>query len=73
MRYLVARYAQRAMETSYRIYVTDSLRDIPQMTYMSVRWADAVGLTGREVDNRTAEELVDDFLERFRGNEWTEE
>lgn len=61
------------METSYRIYVTDSLRDIPQMTYMSVRWADAVGLTGREVDNRTAEELVDDFLERFRGNEWTEE
>lgn len=61
------------METSYRIYVTDSLRDIPQMTYMSIRWADAVGLTGREVDNRTAEELVDDFLERFRGNEWTEE
>jgi hypothetical protein len=61
------------METSYRIYVTDSLRDIPQMTYMSIRWADAVGLTGREVNNRTAEELVDDFLERFRGNEWTEE
>jgi len=61
------------METSYRVYVTDSLRDIPQMTYMSIRWADAVGLTGREVDNRTAEELVDDFLERFRGNEWTEE
>lgn len=61
------------METSYRIYVTDSLRDIPQMTYMSIRWADAVGLTGREVDNRTAEEIVDDFLERFRGNEWTEE
>ena len=60
------------METSYRIYVTDSLRDIPQMTYMSIRWADAVGLTGREVNNRTAEELVDDFLERFRGNEWTE-
>lgn len=61
------------METSYRIYVTDSLRDIPQMTYMSIRWADAVGLTGREVNNRTAEELVDDFLERFRGNEWTED
>lgn len=61
------------METSYRIYVTDSLRDIPQMTYMSIRWADAVGLTGREVDDRTAEEIVDDFLERFRGNEWTEE
>ena len=61
------------METSYRIYVTCSLRDIPQMTYMSIRWADAVGLTGREVNNRTAEELVDDFLERFRGNEWTEE
>ena len=69
----MARYEQKAMETSYRIYVTDSLRDIPQMTYMSIRWADAVGLTGREVDNRTAEELVDDFLERFRGNEWTEE
>ena len=73
MRYLVARYAEKTMETSYRIYVTDSLRDIPQMTYMSIRWADAVGLTGREVNNRTAEELVDDFLERFRGNEWTEE
>lgn len=73
MHYLVARYEQKTMETSYRIYVTDSLRDIPQMTYMSIRWADAVGLTGREVDNRTAEEIVDDFLERFRGNEWTEE
>lgn len=73
MRYLVARYEQKAIETSYRIYVTDSLRDIPQMTYMSIRWADAIGLTGEEVDSRTAEEIVDDFMKRFTEAQWTEE
>ena len=46
--YLSARWMDRLRETSYRVYVTDSLQNIPQMQYKSVRWAVAAGLFKEE-------------------------
>lgn len=53
------------MEHSYRTYVTDSLRLIPQMASLTVRWADLVD-EEREPE-RTAEEIVDDVIARLEG------
>ena len=63
VRYLVAKFKERTIELSYRTYVTDMLRNIPQMTYLSARWVDVVGLSarGRERE-RSAEEIVDHVL-----------
>lgn len=41
-RYMIARRERRNEELSYRIYVTDSLRNAPQGKYMSKRWADLI-------------------------------
>lgn len=63
VRYVVARSLRDAEELSYRAYVTDQLRLIPQMMYMSTRWYDVVH--GREEDRRTVDEIADDVLARF--------
>ncbi len=53
------------MDRSYRIYVTDSLRLIPQMASLTQRWADVTN-EDREPE-RTAEEIVDDVVARLEG------
>ena len=65
VRYLAARVRGRLMEHSYRTYVTDSLRLIPQMASLTVSWADLVD-EEREPE-RTAEEIVDDVIARLEG------
>ena len=63
VRYLMASFRRRQVETSYRVYVTDMLRNIPQMTYLSARWADVVGFTsGPKGRERSAEEIIDHVL-----------
>lgn len=65
VRYLAARVRAMLMERSYRIYVTDSLRLIPQMASLTQRWADVTN-EDREPE-RTAEEIVDDVVARLEG------
>lgn len=65
VRYCIARAVRDAEEMSYRTYVTDQLRLIPQMLYMSTRWYDVVRGTASEADSRTVEEIADDIMTRF--------
>ena len=55
-------------EFSYRVYVTDMLQNIPQMKYLNARWFDTVK-SNAEVDNRTADEIVDDVIASLSGGE----
>lgn len=59
----MGRYNKQMAERFYRIYITDSLRLMPQMKYLTTRWAEAMGYAER--DERTAEEIIDDVLGRL--------
>lgn len=63
--YLAASYERNMREYGYRVYVTDMLRNIPQMTYITTRWADALKSNVRE--ERTAEQIVDDVVASLSG------
>lgn len=63
MRYLVARYNREIIDRSYKQYVTDSLRLIPQMSYLSETWSNIVA--GAKEPDRTAEEIIDDIAARL--------
>jgi hypothetical protein len=39
---MIERRQTRAKELSFRVYVTDMLRNIPQGKYATQRWADAI-------------------------------
>ena len=58
VRYVQAVYGREAVEKSYRAYVTDSLRLIPQMAYVTKRWVDIL----YPEPEMTAEEIVDKVL-----------
>ena len=66
VRYVFALYERDMKELHYRIYVTDMLRNIPQMTYLTDRWIDTVK-SNRKADNRTADEIVDDLIASLSG------
>lgn len=62
-RYASARLNREVVDRSYRMYVTDSLRSIPQLSYVSKRWSDIMYGTGsEEID---AEEIVDGVISRL--------
>lgn len=42
LQYMIERRQARAKELSFRVYVTDMLRNIPQGKYMTQRWADII-------------------------------
>lgn len=65
VRYLWAKAVRCVEEEGYRIYVTDSLRLIPQMMYMSTRWADVVGHARKPVESRSVDEIIDDVIGRL--------
>lgn len=60
MRYVEARFEQRQDDLAYRIYVTDSLQNIPQGKYYTGRYADR--LIRKPIDNRTADEIAEDII-----------
>lgn len=62
VRYVQARFKREIIEHSYRCYVTDSLRLIPQMAYFPKRWDEIIS---PRHDDRTADEIVDDVVSRF--------
>lgn len=65
VRYCSAKFHDRMVELSYRVYVTDSLRLAPQMMYLTGRWIDTIYGKGR--DDRSADEIVDDVIGRLNG------
>lgn len=57
----VARSRQRAKETAFRVYVTDSLQMAPQGMYLSRRYADALA-PKQEIDVDAIIDHVADLL-----------
>lgn len=66
-RYVASRALREAKEMSYRVYVTDSLRCVPQMMYLPKRWADIVNRSNKDEPEKTSEEIVDGVIAKFRG------
>ena len=71
MRYVMARYEKEQRELTYRIYVTDALRNISENTakyggggYMKVRFADII--TPKPEDDRTSEEIISHIRDKLR-------
>ena len=65
VRYVTATFEHEMREQSYKIYVTDMLRNIPQMVYLTYRWADTLKSNGTE--EKTAEEIVDGVIASLSG------
>lgn len=55
MRYVVARVKEKWHDETYRVYISDSLRVI---THADMRYADMVGISDRDKDTRTADEVI---------------
>lgn len=66
MRYVTALFERDRRELHYRIYVTDMLRNIPQMTYITTRWADTLESKGAD-NGKTADEIVDGVIRSLSG------
>lgn len=66
VRYASARLYKEVITRSYRYYVTESLRLMPQMMYMSRSWMDVISKPREE--ERDAEEIVDDIISRIGGD-----
>ncbi len=56
---------RRATDTSYRKYVTESLRLAPQMAYLSQSWSDVMERAKRREREKSAEEIVDGVVGRL--------
>lgn len=63
MRYLQARRNREIIQRSYQYYVTDSLRLVPQMMYLTETWKSLV--EAAYTPERTAEEIIDDVASRL--------
>lgn len=64
----MAKYTEGVITRSYREYVTESLRLIPQMMYLTRSWSDVTSRTSSEEgDGRSAEEIVDGVISRIEG------
>lgn len=65
MGYMVQRRKERAIEQAYRIYVTDSLRAIPQGQYIKGRFFDLT----REHEDIDEKAIVAHVVSKVRGVE----
>lgn len=62
MRYVEARVDEFSRDKAYRIYVTKSLKLIPQSKYISKDLEDL--FTPQKVDTRTAEQITVDVMKK---------
>lgn len=62
MRYVKARIEEYQRELTYRIYVTDSLRLMPQDKYLPKRYVELLPELNTPEDKRTAEEIALDVI-----------
>lgn len=60
MRYVKARLEQEQREMAYRLYVTDSLQNIPQQKFMTKRFADVI--INKPEDTRTGDEIAAEVI-----------
>ena len=60
--YMVERLRRERLEESYRTYVTDQLRLIPQMMYLNERWQDVLKPSGPDM---TAEEIAESVIAKI--------
>lgn len=60
MRYVKARMEQERRELAYRIYVTDSLQNIPQNKFFTNRFAD--NIIKKKEDTRSGDEIAADVI-----------
>ena len=72
MRYVKAKAKEKVKDTTYRIYVTDSLKMISENTantvsggkYFNIRYLDAI--SDKPVDNRTGDEIIAGIREKLQ-------
>ena len=62
VRYMVERMWRERLEESYRSYVTDQLRYIPQGMYLQSRWHDLSKPSG---PSESAEEIAESVISRI--------
>lgn len=62
LRYVIARLDEENREMAYRIYVTQSLQNVPQNKYITKSYYDMI--YPKPEDNRSAEEIADDIIEK---------
>lgn len=62
MRYVDARYSAYWRDEIYKMYTSDAICHYMRMT---VRYADIVNGTVPEKDERTGDEIAEDFIARF--------
>ncbi len=65
VRYVAARLFRRATESSYRKYVTESLRLVPQMSYLSRSWSDVLERAKSREREKSADEIVEGVAGRL--------
>lgn len=65
VRYVMAKVLREVKEMSYRAYVTDSLRLIPQMHYLTHKWSDIMDRARKPRQERTAEQIVEDVISKL--------
>ena len=63
MRYAAARYVQDFRDAAYRVYITDSLYYTGQGKCLTMRYTDVID-TSRKEDNRTADEIALDVIQK---------
>ena len=61
----MARYKQIQRDLTYRIYVSDSLQNIPQNKFLTTRYYDLIYNTQQKADNRTGDEIAADVINRL--------
>lgn len=62
MRYVAARYKEEQRELAYRIFVTESLKLIPQNKYLTIEYNDVIT---NNKDDRTGDEIANDVIKRI--------
>lgn len=61
----MARYKQIQRDLTYRIYISDSLQNIPQNKFLTTRYYDLIYNTSQKTDNRTGDEIAADIINRL--------
>ena len=61
----MARYKQIQRDLTYRIYISDSLQNIPQNKFLTTRYYDLIYNTPQKTDNRTGDEIAADVINRL--------
>lgn len=65
MRYVVARLEEYSREMTYRIYIANSLQNIPQNKYTALTLYDLLyNPVENEEDDRTGDEIALDIMQR---------